>query len=738
MNYNRINLICPTYGRAKTKLPNFINSAIDMADDKKQICMTFVVNAADQDSVSLINVLCKGIEYEIITENEPAPHLAKFFNMAYDQTSFVHEETIVSMVGDDMVFKSKGYDTKIIEEMNISCGMGVIYCNDCWAQGEKLCVNLFVSRALVKLTGKPFMCPEFGCDWIDNVWMEVGKKLGNLRYREDILIDHQHSRRDVPTGDATWIRSRALLKEASANKTIIPGYSDEVSETVRLRLDEMVENSGIAFIMTTFDRVPLLSKTVESYNQSFLLPKKISVFDDCSLRFKEVSDVISKMNGAEIVKSPEHIGCDNNNIRALKHGAEQENVSHVFVIDSDTEFGEYWLLKLLNLKSRFPKNRISLFDTPNFEEIDKNKDYKVKNHCGGFATLYSKYACLEMAKVPCDKRYGWDNGIPRFCDEKNVICPTKSYVQHSGCLWGQHAGHTYVDKDGKLQKSSFSENYVGNPTEDEQLIKRPESILYSCMARFGDVIAGSIVANMLIGQGIAITWMVIPRYKELVKRICPKAKIIVVEPNVGGVMGEWHEAISYKMKEDYPGYEAYINAQVGARENHDRYIRSRKHPVIWLKEMLEKKIGYKLSEEYLAYMSFNNAGIRYDIDIDGPKRPLAIIAGETQTTKSLPKEKLEEIWADLSAEGYNARILVKERPEGPWRNLRDKYIYGYNTLQCIKIIQDCDLFVGQDSGLSWASMFSKCKKRVYHNKARIEKVNTHFSVIDPKCEDIII
>ncbi len=59
--------------------------------------------------------------------------------------------------------------------------------------------------------------------------------------------------------------------------------------------------------------------------------------------------------------------------------------------------------------------------------------------------------------------------------------------------------------------------------------------------------------------------------------------------------------------------------------------------------------------------------------------------------------------------------------------------------QCILIlIRDVMFFVGQDSGMTWCSLFSDCKKRVYHNKSRIDMTNTYFSVIDKNAEDIVL
>jgi len=205
MIYNKINLICPTYYRLK-KLETFIQSAQKMCKSKQNICFTFCVNKSDQNTVLLINTLCKGWDYHIIYEDLPKPNLAKFYNMMYEHTIFQTPEIIVSMLGDDMEFKTKGYDKLFINAINIHNGIGIFYGNDN-IHKKNMCSNIFTTRKFINANRpEPFMNELFSCDVIDRLWFGIAKKLNCLYYFPDIKIQHNHASRVGVGNDKTHSR----------------------------------------------------------------------------------------------------------------------------------------------------------------------------------------------------------------------------------------------------------------------------------------------------------------------------------------------------------------------------------------------------------------------------------------------------------------------------------------------------------------------------------------------------
>lgn len=220
MVYNKINLMLPTYKRHDTLLPIYINSALDTAR-VKNINFSFCVNKKDQGTIDFLNSYDwpHGCEWEMILESSIQPNLSKYFNLMYDTGKFSSPSTLVTMTGDDMEFKTQGWDLKILEIINNYAGIGVFWCNDDYIAHERLCVNLFVSRKMVEATRRPFMCPMYHADMIDWVWMEIGKLTNTGHYLRDVIIKHNHNTmKAADDWDETFSRLRPVQQVANEKR----------------------------------------------------------------------------------------------------------------------------------------------------------------------------------------------------------------------------------------------------------------------------------------------------------------------------------------------------------------------------------------------------------------------------------------------------------------------------------------------------------------------------------------
>jgi hypothetical protein len=193
--FDRICLMVPTYKRSDRLLPRFIDSALERAADPGRLRFSFCVNDADADTRAYLHARAwpDAQSWEIVTEDSRAPDLSRFFNLLYERTRFGDRGTLVSMLGDDMVFQTAGYDERILDAARRADGKAVIHCNDAYTAGDRICVNLFTSRALVSATAKPFMCPLFHADMIDLVWTYVGSLTQTLVYLSETVVRHDHS-----------------------------------------------------------------------------------------------------------------------------------------------------------------------------------------------------------------------------------------------------------------------------------------------------------------------------------------------------------------------------------------------------------------------------------------------------------------------------------------------------------------------------------------------------------------
>jgi len=125
-----------------------------------------------------------------IPSTEKFEGLGRLWNICARATN----EEIMAMIGDDMVFVTKGWDDKILEEFDSahcpSDNLKMVYCYD-GRHGPKIAVNAFVHRKYMDITGY-FMREEFKVDFID-LWLhQIFASLGRIKYRGDIHIEHNH------------------------------------------------------------------------------------------------------------------------------------------------------------------------------------------------------------------------------------------------------------------------------------------------------------------------------------------------------------------------------------------------------------------------------------------------------------------------------------------------------------------------------------------------------------------
>ena len=255
------------------------------------------------------------------------------------------------------------------------------------------------------------------------------------------------------------------------------------------------------------------------------------------------------------------------------------------------------------------------------------------------------------------------------------------------------------------------------------------NIVYGAMGRHGDIIAASIVANMLIRAGHQLKWVTIKYYEDLVKCICPDAEI-GIRPFPEGVA--WSDDVTREYLESHsPGADCYINAHLGAKENRD-YWGSGKHPLEWLRAQGERATGTLLTSEWKKFLMYSNP-----IEIERIERiqgkPLAIIAPLAISSPCITSDLLEAIYSRLAIK-YDVRILVIAKPD----DCKYNYLYGYTFVECIQLLRQADHYVGQDSGMSWAALYSNCSKEIYHNKERFRTVRTSFAAIDGSAADYLL
>lgn len=188
--YNmKIAILVPTRERMNNRL-TLLFSILTTVNNINNVNIYFGVDA-DDPSLPLIQKVSVAIPcLRIIEINNKGEFLGlgKLWNILANEST----EEIISMIGDDMVFKTQNWDLEIINEFQKmpKDKIQAIHCNDD-CHGSKLAVNLFCHRQYVNVLGK-FMREEFKINWVDQWLHQVFNCFGRLKYRGDIMIEHRH------------------------------------------------------------------------------------------------------------------------------------------------------------------------------------------------------------------------------------------------------------------------------------------------------------------------------------------------------------------------------------------------------------------------------------------------------------------------------------------------------------------------------------------------------------------
>ena len=187
----KIALLVPSRERIDKKA-ELINSILNTVDDTNNIFLYFGIDEDDPtlDIVSKMSSFYPFVKIVKIANNGEFQNLGVLWNLCAKESN----EEIISMIGDDMVFLTKGWDSKIIEEFTYpkcpSDNFKMVYCHD-GKHGEKMAVNCFIHRVYMDINGY-FMREEFPVDKID-IWLQqIYNAFGRLTYKGDIHIEHKH------------------------------------------------------------------------------------------------------------------------------------------------------------------------------------------------------------------------------------------------------------------------------------------------------------------------------------------------------------------------------------------------------------------------------------------------------------------------------------------------------------------------------------------------------------------
>jgi hypothetical protein len=115
--------------------------------------------------------------------------------------TFVADYRALASFGDDHVPQTCGWDKLLLDAINDMGGCGIAYPND--GIRDDVCEAVVLSSAIVGALG--WMCePTLKHWWVDNVWADLGREAGCLRYLPDVIVRHNHPAAGRGQFDATY------------------------------------------------------------------------------------------------------------------------------------------------------------------------------------------------------------------------------------------------------------------------------------------------------------------------------------------------------------------------------------------------------------------------------------------------------------------------------------------------------------------------------------------------------
>lgn len=96
---------------------------------------------------------------------------------------------MLGFLGDDHRPRTAGWDRRFVEALS-ELGTGLVYGNDL-IQGAALPTAVAMTSDIVQTLGW-MVPPGLVHLWIDNAWLELGRRIDQIRYLPDVVIEHMH------------------------------------------------------------------------------------------------------------------------------------------------------------------------------------------------------------------------------------------------------------------------------------------------------------------------------------------------------------------------------------------------------------------------------------------------------------------------------------------------------------------------------------------------------------------
>ena len=127
-----------------------------------------------------------GLEFPPILKVKPGT-LVTAINQAAEKLA-PHYKALM-LAADDQIFRTPGWDLFMMATLDVLGGSGIVYPDD--KRRADVAEHILMSTDVYNCLGW-FAEPSFDHFYIDNVWSELGKRSGLIRYCPQAVIEHMH------------------------------------------------------------------------------------------------------------------------------------------------------------------------------------------------------------------------------------------------------------------------------------------------------------------------------------------------------------------------------------------------------------------------------------------------------------------------------------------------------------------------------------------------------------------
>lgn len=176
-----ISVLLPTRNRPAS-VARLLDSALETAGTEVE----FVVYVDDDDpsADATLDVLHR---FGAVVVRGPRIVLSGTWNRCYERARF----DVVMQCGDDIVFRTDGWDERVLEAFERRPDRLIFVHGDDGFQRERIGTHGFLHRDWVDVVGY-FMPPYFSSDYNDLWLTEVADALGRRVYLPDVVTEHMH------------------------------------------------------------------------------------------------------------------------------------------------------------------------------------------------------------------------------------------------------------------------------------------------------------------------------------------------------------------------------------------------------------------------------------------------------------------------------------------------------------------------------------------------------------------